>query len=200
MFSYAYHPILRRLLISTTISLLLGAGEASAAELTLSWIDDSDGFAAFLIERSEGTESEEAFTAFAEVPAGVTSYVDASVVEGVTYCYRVQAYDVAATSVYSNVACGAQAPSTPDPTPYTVSVFNSGWGMVTSSPSGTVCDSVCTETILYGTTVTLTAIANDVASTFIGWSGDCMGDEQTCTITVTGPISVWAIFTEGNAP
>lgn len=182
------------------MAVLLGAGEASAAQLTLSWIDSSEGFAAFLIERSEGTQSEATFTAFAEVPAGVTSYVDASVVEGVTYCYRVQAYNVAATSVYSNVACGAQAPSTPDPTPYTVSVFNSGWGMVTSSPSGIVCGSDCTESHLYGTTVTLTAIPKNVASTFIGWSGDCIGGEQTCTITVTGPVSVRATFKEGNAP
>jgi hypothetical protein len=183
-------------LVSTTMSVLLGAGEASAAQLTLSWIDSSEGFAAFLIERSEETQSETTFIAFAEVPAGVTSYVDTSVVEGVTYCYRVQAYNVAATSVYSNLACG----STPDPTPYTVSVFNSGWGTVTSSPPGIVCGSDCTGTQLYGTTVTLTAIPKNVASTFIGSSGDCTGDEQTCTITVTAPVSVRATFKEGNAP
>jgi uncharacterized repeat protein (TIGR02543 family) len=179
------------------MAVLFGAGEASAAQLTLSWNDNSNGFGAFLIERSEGTQSEATFTAFAEVPAGVTSYVDTSVVEGVTYCYRVQAYNLAATSDYSNVACGAQ---TPDATPYTVSVFNSGWGTVTSSPSGIVCGSDCTETHLYGTVVMLTAIPKNVASTFIGWSGDCTGREQTCTITVTGPVSVRATFKEGNAP
>lgn len=61
-----------------------------------------------------------------------------------------------------------------------------GSGTVTSSPGGT--------TFTAGTTVILTATA-DENSTFAGWSGACSGTSTTCQVTMNGNVSVGASFT-----
>ncbi len=78
------------------------------------------------------------------------------------------------------------------PPVYTLTVTKSGTGSgtVTSSPSGIICGTDCTETYTNGTSVTLTPIS-DAGSTFAGWSGDVdcsdgvvtMDADKTCTAT-----------------
>jgi hypothetical protein len=82
----------------------LAAGTASAAQLTLNWQDNSDGTAGFQIERKTWTT--DAFAQIATTGAGVTTYVDATVPAGTTFCYRVRAINSGGTSGYSNEACG----------------------------------------------------------------------------------------------
>ena len=84
---------IRLLLALLTCTALLESGEAGAAQLTTSWVDNSSGAATTRVERRLGADI--AFTAIADVPAGVTAYVDASVSSGATYCYRALAYDAA---------------------------------------------------------------------------------------------------------
>lgn len=84
-----------------------------------------------------------------------------------------------------------------------------GKGLVTSSPSGIVCGSDCTESYPDGSTVTLIATPSE-GSFFEGWSGDCTGEDTSCTVTVDGAKSVIATFnpaaesdlslTQGDAP
>src|SRR5512142_2135728 len=74
---------------------------------------------------------------------------------------------------------------------YTLTVTRSGTGSgaVTSSSGGISCGTACSATLASGTVVTLTA-APAAGSTFGGWSGACSGAAATCTITVTGALTV----------
>jgi Divergent InlB B-repeat domain len=80
--------------------------------------------------------------------------------------------------------------------PVTVALAGTGTGSVTSSPAGIECGFDCSETVNHGTVMTLTATAA-VGSTFTGWSGDCTGP-GVCSVTVTSPKSVTAIFTRNT--
>jgi hypothetical protein len=72
------------------------AATANGAELTLDWVDNAGGTAAFVIERRTGTAGE--FAQIAATAAGVTTYVDATVTPGTTFCYRVRATNAGGTS------------------------------------------------------------------------------------------------------
>jgi hypothetical protein len=62
---------------------------APPAQLTLSWNDNSDNESNFAIERKTGTSG--TYSQIALTTNNITSYVDANVTLGVTYCYRVRA-------------------------------------------------------------------------------------------------------------
>ena len=70
----------------------------------LTWADNSSGEAGFLLERcSSGAD----FTGAVQVillPANETNYQDTAVTEGVTYSYRLQSYNDAGSSAFSNLA------------------------------------------------------------------------------------------------
>lgn len=81
--------------------------------IRLSWSDASSDELGFLVERStDGTSWAEV----ARVDAGATTHEDRTVSNGVTYSYRVLAYNSAGNSAASNVATitAIQADSTPD--------------------------------------------------------------------------------------
>lgn len=92
---------------------------------------------------------------------------------------------------------GSATGSTPVPpsTTPTLSLTRagSGSGTVTSSPSGISCGSDCTQTYAAGTRVTLTASAAS-GSRFTGWSGGGCSGTGTCSVTVSGAVSVTATF------
>jgi len=95
-------------------------------------------------------------------------------------------------SVISNMTCTANYKESI--TTYTLSVTKSGTGSgtVNSNPAGINCGTTCSASYNQGTSITLTATPN-LDSTFIGWSGACVGKE-TCTITMTSNKSVTATF------
>jgi hypothetical protein len=71
--------------------------------------------------------------------------------------------------------------------------------VITITPSaggGTVLCPDCNDgSVVYGTTVIFTAQAS-VTSAFTGWTGACAGQQGlTCSVTVTGPITVGGNFT-----
>ena len=80
---------------------------ARAAQLTLNWVDNSDGVANFIVERKTGTVGTHA--GIATTGSGITTYIDSAVVAGTTYCYRVKASSAQGESGYSNEACGSPA-------------------------------------------------------------------------------------------
>src|SRR5215470_3964231 len=87
----------------------LAAQTAVAGQLQLTWNDNSGGQAAFQIQRRASTDT--GYTDLAEQPPGVTGYTDGTATAGIIYCYRVQAYDSAGASPYSNEACGTAGTS-----------------------------------------------------------------------------------------
>jgi hypothetical protein len=181
---------IRLLLTLLTSAVSLGAGEANGAQLTASWVDNSNGAATTRLERRLGTDA--AFGVLANVLPGGTQYVDASVSPGTTYCYRALAYNADGVSPYSDEACATSSNQGYELN-VTVSKAGTGAGTVASTPAGILCGTTCSATYVAGTSVTLTATPA-IGSTFTGWSGGCAGT-ATCTLAGNAPVTVTATFT-----
>ena len=99
-------------------------GAASAAQLTLDWVDNAGGTTNFIVERKTGTTG--TYTWIAATGPGITTYADSAVVAGTTYCYRVKASSASGDSDYSNEACGSVATDgttgSDSPTAFTVAL------------------------------------------------------------------------------
>ncbi len=78
----------------------------------------------------------------------------------------------------------------------TVLIDGNGNGSVNSVPTGIDCGGDCAELFDYGTVVTLTAVA-DAGSSFLGWSGACIGAGD-CVITMEEARTVTANFALGT--
>ena len=191
----------RAFLVSFMLASVLQAHSAGSGQLTATWTDNSGGVAATIIERRPSEQP--TFDAIGELAPGIASYVDPAITDGLTYCYRVKAYDSYGESAYSEEACAvamqepapAPAPTpVPAPSPYNIAVLKagSGAGTVTSSPAGIVCGADCEEGYASGTLVTLTATAAS-GSKFAGWSGGCSGT-SLCTISGNSEVLVTATF------
>jgi hypothetical protein len=110
------------LLVVATVVALLAASEASGAQLTATWVDNSGALATTRLERR--LESESDFTPIADLPPGTTSYVDGPLPFGTAYCYRAMAYNEYGISSPSNEAC-ATAGENPS---IVVGLGSGGWG------------------------------------------------------------------------
>jgi uncharacterized repeat protein (TIGR02543 family) len=77
-----------------------------------------------------------------------------------------------------------------------VTLSGTGFGSVSSTPSGINCGSTCSAGFVSGQQVTLKASATGAnqKSTFTGWSGACSGT-GTCIVTMSAAKSVGATFT-----
>lgn len=85
--------------------------------------------------------------------------------------------------------------SGPATTTFTLGVTKSGTGTgsVTSTPAGISCGTDCTEAYASGSVVALSA-QPAAGSTFVGWSGACIGT-AACSVTMDAAKSVGAAFT-----
>lgn len=94
----------RRLSLALALVLALAA-PAVAGQNILTWDDNSANEQNFNIERkTEVCAGSAAFVALATVGLNVVTFTDTAVVEGATYCYRVNASNVAGVSAFSNTA------------------------------------------------------------------------------------------------
>lgn len=87
-------------------SVLLAGASAAAAQLTVTWVDNSDNETGFQIERSLDGVS---FSQIAVTGANVEYYIDPNAETSTTYWYRVRSYNAAGASAYSNVASGTSS-------------------------------------------------------------------------------------------
>jgi RHS repeat-associated protein len=78
---------------------LLTANAVSGSQIDLSWTDNSSNESGFKIEQKIGSNS---FIQIATVGPNVITYNNTGLNEGTTYTYRVSAYNVAGTSVYTS--------------------------------------------------------------------------------------------------
>ena len=108
-----------------------GRGEAVAAQLRLTWDDNSGDEVGFSIERSTGTAG--AFEQIAVTGPGITSYTDSSVAAGTAYCYRVRSFNGAGYSPYTDTACATASAAAVG---LAVVKMGEGSGAVTSDPAG----------------------------------------------------------------
>ncbi len=91
-------------ILVAAVGILAATGAVSAAQLTLTWQDQSSNEDGFRIERRTGTSG--TFAQIAAVGRNVTTHTDSTVAVATSYCYRVSAYNGAGSSPASNVACG----------------------------------------------------------------------------------------------
>jgi hypothetical protein len=94
----------------------LAAAAISSSAIGLSWADSSDNEAGFRIERCPGTTCT-SFVQVATAPAGATSHQDSGLAASTAYVYRVQAFNAAGGSAFSNTAGAVTQAAAPPPTP-----------------------------------------------------------------------------------
>jgi M6 family metalloprotease-like protein len=127
------------------------------------------------------------------VAPGQTAQTTMSV--GVPAPYALGTYPVtAAASAPSGSASSTESVTVIEPV-YRLSLGLSGSGSVAFSAPAKTCTSSCVADYpkSTGTMVTLTAKPGS-RSTFTGWSGACTGTSLTCTVTMSGNLSVNASF------
>ena len=167
------------------VAVLLWASTAHAGTtVTISWQDNVNNEDGFTIERA--TSAAGPFTGVGTVGANVTSYVDTNLPEAATVCYRMNAFNIAGASPYTEVTCGITKAT------LNLGKAGTGNGQVTSSPTGINCTVSCVIQLSGNSNVTLTARAAD-GSVFIGWSGNCTGT-GSCTVTMNSEINITANF------
>ena len=165
---------------------VIGRAEVSAAQLTLSWTDNANNEDGFRVERKTGAGG--SYASIATLSANTVSYVDSNLPAATTFCYRVNAYNPAGFSGFSNEQCGTT--SAPPPVTYSLIISKAGTGSGTVTATGINCGSDCSEVVNSGTQVALTATAA-AGSTFAGWTGTgCTSG----TVTVNGNMTCTATF------
>ena len=73
---------------------------SNSTSITINWDDNSDNEEGFKIERRAGSSN---FILIDSVSANITSYTDNSIIDTITYNYRVYGFSAVATSSFSNV-------------------------------------------------------------------------------------------------
>ncbi|MBI4834330.1 MAG: fibronectin type III domain-containing protein [Planctomycetes bacterium] len=99
----------------------LSATAASATQINIGWLDNSNSETSYKIERKTGAGG--AYEEVASVGANITSYPDTGLTEGTLYYYRVRASNAIGNSAYSGEA-NATTPLNP-PTALTTTVLSS---------------------------------------------------------------------------
>ena len=108
------------LIAFTALLSALAAGllnQLEAADVTLSWIDNSSNENGFEIQRKIGTSG--TFIQRAILGINATSYVDTGLTAATTYCYRVRAFNSAGNSPFTPEGCKT--------TPSGTITFNFSW-------------------------------------------------------------------------
>ena len=96
-----WNPFLGFILTLLLLTVVIFHGQANAARLNLTWVDNSTSEDGFKIKRLIGRT----YSEIATVGANSTSYVDSGLLDETLYCYQVYAYNSAGNSANSDTAC-----------------------------------------------------------------------------------------------
>lgn len=103
-------------LISLLIISVLALPCARAADLILTWTDNSDNEAGFVIERAAAVNAPGIAQTFAEVgrtAANVTTFRDTGLPKGTPFTYRIRAYNSVGMSAPTEAVTGTTANNVP---------------------------------------------------------------------------------------
>jgi hypothetical protein len=134
---------------------------ASVGTVTLAWTDASSNESGFYVERATGAGG--AFTRIATPAADATGYVDGGRAPGTLYRYRVQSWNAAGASAYSNEA------SATTPAPPAVPAAPSG--LTATARSTTVIDLAWVDNATNETGFEIQRSTNGTSFTAIGTVG-----------------------------
>jgi hypothetical protein len=113
------------------------------------------------------------------------------------------ALQLVTTACGSGGEAAADTPATPPgtggPSAFMLSVSVQGNGTVISEPNGIQCGSDCSEAFGPDLSITLSATAGSDAQ-FAGWTGDCNGVGDSCTLTMQAARNVSAQFESTTPP
>src|SRR5262249_15582446 len=143
----------------------------SSSQINLAWTDNANDETGFRIYRSTDNLN---FSQIATVGANVTSYSNTGLAGGVTYYYRVSAYNAAAESVFSNTASAT--------TPQAAAMHTGDLDGSTAAQNGGKWNATVTITVHNATHGALAGVA--VSGT---WS---TGSAGSCTTNASGQCSL----------
>ncbi len=163
------------------------SASAGIREATITW----NAVAGGLVSSYTATAAPGGASCTAVAPA--TSCTITGLTAGTSYTATVTATNPQGTSPASQASNAV----TPTNVLFNLAVTKSGTGAgtVTSSPAGIDCGSDCSETLVDGTSVTLTA-SPAADSSFTAWSGAGCSGTSTCTVTMSAARAVDAKFTK----
>ncbi len=130
--------------ICFTFSFFSVPGRVSAASLQLGWIDSSRDEDGFHIERKLGAGG--TFSLVATTGPGMTFYSDSNLADGTTYCYRVNAFNSAGNSAYTNEACATTTSNSTVALPSSTLASPTSPPVVAPSSNSTVTQAAQTST------------------------------------------------------
>jgi hypothetical protein len=144
---------LLRALSSSVVVVAVGVG-LRGAQATLTWVDNADNEAGFVIQRRTLTG---AYADIAIVRPNVTTYTDTGAVGGQTYLYRVRAYNTFGSSLHSRAASLTLPAELPQPAAPTLSEL-AALALAPGQPSAPIAFSVA---VPGGAAVTVTASSSN---------------------------------------
>ena len=168
---------------STPTNLLATA--VSFSQINLSWTVSTDDTAvtSYKIWRN-GTQIGTSAT---------NSYSDIGLTASTNYSYTVSASDAANNKSSQSSPLSVTTQAEQQTQTHTLTIQRSGTGQGTVTTTGISCGSDCTEILNQSASITLITTPSS-GSTFYGWSGGGCSGTGSCSVTLTGSITVTAIF------
>ena len=141
---------------------------SSPNSILIQWADNSTNETGYIIERSSSATS--GFTQIGTVGSNVTTYTDATITQGISYYYRVKAYNPSGSSSYSDVIL------------ISACLYSNNYSLPTKS--------TITGTYASGSNTTLQALTIQSSGNAIILSGAVLNAEALQTISFTPGFSI----------
>jgi len=187
------------IILPSIVSALLWLGAASAAQVKLTWTDNSSNETGFKIERKTGASG--TYIQIAAVAANVVSYTDSLVSAGSNYCYRLRAYNASgeSPSIETCTNIPAAQPNSPAYQNYAISAGQNGQAeLIISRVDNSFWGSQSTGTS-FTSPVEWVQHGGDNLGGDAGQYADVNGDGKADLIYQGGDNSFWVSLSTGTS-